>query len=116
MPQTDVVLYSIEDRIAHITLNRPDKRNAISYELTRSLNKSLREAKKDESVRAVVITGAGSAFCAGLDLSIVQDLSSVQLREFLGTFYGEMTDAQRDLGKPTIAALNGHTLAAGCRD
>lgn len=114
MPPMNVIKYSTQDHIAYITLNRPEKRNAISDELTRALIQCLREAKEDEGVRAVVITGAGSAFCAGLDLSVVQTLDPVALREFMATFYGEMTDIQRDLGKPTIAALNGHTLAAGC--
>ena len=114
MAETNVIKYAIEDGIAHITLNRPEKRNAITYELTRALNQTLRSAKEDEGVRAVVITGAGSAFCAGLDLSVVQTLNPVALKEFMATFYGEMTDLQRGLGKPTIAALNGHTLAAGC--
>jgi enoyl-CoA hydratase/carnithine racemase len=114
MAETNVIKYDIEDGIAHITLNRPEKRNAITYELTRALNQTLRSAKEDEGVRAVVITGAGSAFCAGLDLSVVQTLNPVALKEFMATFYGEMTDLHRGLGKPTIAALNGHTLAAGC--
>jgi len=114
MPSRSVIQYITEDRIAQITLNRPEKRNAITYELIRALNQSLREAKEDDAVRAVVITGAGSAFCAGLDLSVVGNMEPVALREFMATFYGEMTDIQRGLGKPTIAALNGHTLAAGC--
>jgi len=114
VPNTNVIQCITQDGIAQITLNRPEKRNAITYELTRALNQSLREAKEDDAVRAVVITGAGSAFCAGLDLSVVRDMEPVALREFMATFYGEMTDIQRGLGKPTIAALNGHTLAAGC--
>lgn len=114
MPNTNVIQCITQDNIAQIILNRPEKRNAITYELTRALNQALREAKEDDAVRAVIITGAGSAFCAGLDLSFVRNMEPVALREFMATFYGEMTDIQRSLGKPTIAALNGHTLAAGC--
>ncbi len=114
MTDMNVIGYSTRDHVATITLNRPEKRNAISYELTRALNQRLCEAKEDDGVRAVVITGAGSAFCAGLDLSVVQTLNTVAFKEFMSTFYSEMTDLQRGLGKPTIAALNGHTLAAGC--
>ena len=114
MSQFTVVQYRKDQSVARITLNRPDKRNAINFDLSKELNKALLLAKEDKEVRAVIITGAGSAFCAGIDLAFFRGMKPVDFRIFMETFYGEMTDIQRNLGKPTIAALNGPTLAAGC--
>jgi enoyl-CoA hydratase len=114
MSQFTVIQYQKDQNIARITLNRPDKRNAINFDLSRQLNKALLQAKEDEEVRAIIITGAGKAFCAGIDLAFFRGMKPVDFRFFMETFYGEMTDIQRNLGKPTIAALNGPTLAAGC--
>jgi len=114
VPQFTAINYAKDGEIARVTLNRPQKRNAINMELSRELNAALLEAKADPDVRAVVVTGAGSAFCAGIDLAFFRGMKPLEFRRFLETFYAEMTDIQRNLGKPTIAALNGPTLAAGC--
>lgn len=114
MPRFTVIEYRKRQHIARITLNRPDKRNAINFDLSKELNAALLQAKEDPEVRAIVITGAGSAFCAGIDLAFFRGVNSLEFRRFMETFYGQMTDIQRSLGKPTIAALNGPTLAAGC--
>ncbi len=109
-----VVQYQKEDGIARITLNRPEKRNAVNPDMSRELNSALLDAKNDKEVKVIIITGAGTAFCAGIDLALFRTWKPIEYRGFLETFYGEMTDIQRNLGKPTIAALNGPTLAAGC--
>lgn len=109
-----VIEYRKNENIAEITLNRPEKRNAINFDLSRELNRALLQAKEDPAVKAVIITGAGKAFCAGIDLAFFRGMKPIDFRFFMETFYGEMTDIQRNLGKPTIAALNGPTLAAGC--
>ena len=114
MHQFRVIQYLKDAGIARITLNRPEKRNAVSPDMSKELNAALLQAKEDKEVRAIIITGAGSAFCAGIDLAFFRSWKPVEYRGFLETFYGEMTDIQRNLGKPTIAALNGPTLAAGC--
>jgi len=109
-----VIEYRKNGNIAEITLDRPEKRNAINFDLSKELNRALLQAKEDSAIKAVIITGAGKAFCAGIDLAFFRGMKPVDFRFFMETFYGEMTDIQRNLGKPTIAALNGPTLAAGC--
>ena len=63
------ILYGVEDRLATITLNRPDRRNALSWELLYELTGALKQAEKDEDVRVIIIKGAGPCFCAGHDMS-----------------------------------------------
>src|SRR5688500_3993657 len=65
---TDVLLVDIDDGVATVTLNRPDSRNALNRDLRRALLHRMRDLDEDESVDAVVLTGADPAFCAGLDL------------------------------------------------
>ena len=65
---TDVVLYEVADRVATITLNRPEARNALSAELRRALPEAIERADADAEVDVVILTGADPAFCAGLDL------------------------------------------------
>jgi enoyl-CoA hydratase/carnithine racemase len=111
-----VVEYSVQDGVATITLNRPDKLNALNGEMYTSLLAALDQTDADDEVRAVVVTGAGRAFCAGADLS-----------GGAGTFdYGDAGDpeAHRDRGgmlvlriyrslKPIIAAINGPAVGVG---
>ena len=103
-----------EDRTALITLNRPDKRNAISFELLDELMKALDEVEGSRA-DVLIITGAGKAFCAGLDLE--------ELKSLLGKTHDEnVKDSARmarvfrrvyDFPKPTIAAVNGAAIAGG---
>ena len=67
MPEA-VVLYAVDQHVATITLNRPERLNAYNHELRDALVGRLREAEVDPDVRAIILTGAGRAFCAGLDL------------------------------------------------
>jgi len=64
------VVYEKKDNIVVITLNRPDKYNALNLQLNQDLKNSLKEAKEDKDIRIIVITGAGKAFCAGADVSM----------------------------------------------
>jgi len=100
-------------RLATITLNRPDKRNAISYELIDDLLKAL-EASRDAG--AVIITGAGKAFCAGMDLDNLREITSRSHQQNLADSQ-KMADLFRgiyDFPAPTIAAVNGPAVAGGC--
>ncbi|MBI4595182.1 MAG: enoyl-CoA hydratase/isomerase family protein [Candidatus Tectomicrobia bacterium] len=114
MPEFTVIDYQKRNNIAKITLARPDKRNAINPDLSQELNMALLQAKEDTEVKAVVVTGAGSAFCSGIDLAFFRGVKPVEFRSFIERLYAQMTDIQRNLGKPTLASLNGPTLAAGC--
>lgn len=114
MASSKTVIYQKEGGIARITLNRPEVRNAINLELITEYNEALNVARRDAGVRVVVVTGAGSAFCSGIDLAFHRGKSGIEFRSFLEKLYWEMTDIQYNMGKPTIAAVNGPVLAAGC--
>ena len=80
---TDELLCAVEDTIATITLNRPEKRNALSDTLSPALRQVLLELEADPEVRVVVITGAGKAFCAGGDLKFMKAMADGEEGEFL---------------------------------
>jgi len=107
-------LYEVRDRVAVITLNQPEKRNALSNAMLHDLAAAFGEAKRDDGVRAVILTGAGDkAFCAGADLSgFGGDLSEVQKHLGRGGFV-ELFLTMEKLGKPIIGCVNGHALAGG---
>src|SRR5688572_6651753 len=75
------VLYTQEDAVARITLNRPEKRNALNPALIAAIKDALREASRDERVRVIVITGAGKDFCSGADLSSLQQIATASVDE-----------------------------------
>lgn len=101
--------------IARITLDNPDQRNAMSDEMTRSWVRALDEVAADPSVRVLVVTGEGSAFCAGGNTSWIAsepDATVDQLRTRMLGFYRAWLRI-RDLEVPTVAAINGHAIGAG---
>ncbi|HVD04098.1 MAG TPA: enoyl-CoA hydratase/isomerase family protein [Candidatus Dormibacteraeota bacterium] len=97
-----------------LTLNRPDQRNALTRELAAELRARLDEVRSDPTVRALVITGNGSAFCAGADLgALTADAETpAHRRALLSDYYRAFLDL-RDLPIPTIAAVNGPAIGAG---
>lgn len=109
------ILFAVDAGIATITLNRPDKRNAISYELIEDLLAALDEVGKS-SARILILAGAGKAFCSGMDLENLKTLigrtpeqsrkDSETMARLFRSFY--------DFPKPTIAAVNGPAIAGGC--
>jgi len=101
--------------VATLTLNRPDKRNAISYDLIEELHHALDEVHKSES-HILILTGAGSAFCSGMDLDNLREITRHTEEENLADS-GRMAHMFRvlyDFPKVTIAAVNGVALAGGC--
>ncbi|HEX8002477.1 MAG TPA: enoyl-CoA hydratase/isomerase family protein [Mycobacteriales bacterium] len=103
------------DAVAVLTLNLPDRRNAMTAELTEAWTAAVAALRADREVRAVVVTGEGSAFCAGGDLSWIgesPDLSVMALRERMLPFYRAWL-AVRDLDVPVVAAVNGAAVGAG---
>jgi methylglutaconyl-CoA hydratase len=110
------ILYQIENRIATITLNRPEKRNALNAELVKELSNALSNAEADESVKAVMLKANGNTFCSGADLEQLRALQS-------NTYEENLTDSckLRDLFKKiytlkkiVIAQVEGFALAGGC--
>jgi enoyl-CoA hydratase/carnithine racemase len=100
-----LLLYAVEHGVARITLNRPERRNALSWALVDDLRAALARAKADPEVRVCVLTGAGDkAFCAGADLGGMAD-RPLDLADLFRDFYA--------LGKPTIARVRGYALAGG---
>jgi len=106
-------LYEKKDGIATITINRPAVLNAMSEGTVGEVLAILEDAEKDESVKIIVITGAGEkSFCTGLDLKSVKDITVVKAVET--TRRGQkLTLAVEELGKPVIAAINGYALGGG---
>ena len=106
------ILFEIKDSIAFITLNRPEKFNAFNREMALLLQDKL-DACKDRVVRAVYITGAGKAFCAGQDLAEVADPMGPGMERILGEHYNPIVTRIRKLEKPVVAAVNGVAAGAG---
>lgn len=104
----DLVLYDVVDRIALITVNDPDRRNAVTDAMSVQLRDAVRTAEDDEGVHAVVVTGAGKAFCAGADLSAL----GAAARDGLERIYAGFMAVGR-CSLPTIAAVNGAAVGAG---
>lgn len=108
------ILYGIEDGIAKITLNIPEKMNRLSIETMKEIVKALETAKDDESVRVIVIRASGErAFCAGANLSDFKGNTTLENRELFDNF-AQLSRVFSGLGKPSIAAVNGLALAGGC--
>ena len=105
--------YAVEDRVATITLDRPDALNALTVPVKESLLAALHEAGRDRSVRAVVLTGAGRAFCAGQDLRERLEPDAVPLEVEVRERYNPIVAAMRDLPKPIVGAINGIAAGAG---
>lgn len=108
------LLYSESNGVATITLNRPDKRNAISYELIDDVTAALKQAAQS-SAKVLILTGAGSAFSAGMDLENLKGLlgrTQEQNLEDSRTMAG-LFRALYDFPRPTIAAVNGAAIAGG---
>ncbi|NNM59877.1 MAG: enoyl-CoA hydratase [Legionellales bacterium] len=102
-----------EPGMLQITLHRPDKLNALNSDLLTELEQVLSEAKTNPDVKGLIITGEGKAFCAGADINRLAELNAVQGLSFAA--HGqEVFRLLETLGKPSIAAINGHALGGGC--
>jgi methylglutaconyl-CoA hydratase len=110
------VLITNEDSICFLTLDRPEKRNALNDELIADLKDALRQTDDDESLRAIVIRGAGTDFCSGADLSALQKISESSVQENLADAESlmELFVLIRQTKIPVIAAVHGRALAGGC--
>jgi methylglutaconyl-CoA hydratase len=114
---SDLVLYEVRASAAILTLNRPDRRNALSRGLIDAIDAAVSRAAEDRAARVVILTGSGPAFCAGMDLAELQESLSTE-----GESSPVWDDALRlarvydriyTLPKPTVAAVNGAAVAGG---
>lgn len=108
------LLTETADGVLTITLNRPDVLNALTRELLGELRDALRAAERDATIRCLVLTGAGRAFCSGLDLTAgAQRAETVSVAEGVRQHYNVIVKGIRAMEKPVIAALNGVAAGAG---
>lgn len=109
---SDVLIYQKSDGVALMRLNRPEALNALNESLLLSLVTALEDARRDDAVQCVVITGAGRAFSAGGDLKAMLAMSNEEFREFI-VLLQRLSAEMRRLAKPSLAAVNGYALAGG---
>lgn len=107
------ILFHIENGIAFITLNRPDKLNSFNREMALLLQSKLDECASLHEVRAVYLTGAGKGFCAGQDLAEVVDPNGPGMQRILSEHYNPIITRLRNMPKPVVAAVNGVAAGAG---
>lgn len=114
LPMTEKVLYEVEDHLARITINRPEKMNAMDPETYRALSEAWIRVRDDEDVWAALVTGAGSdAFSAGADLDSSIRPGEEDWDEFWKTQDQMLLNRGLEIWKPVIAAVNGYCLAGG---
>jgi methylglutaconyl-CoA hydratase len=108
--------YSVNNRIGTITLNRPEKRNALSYEVVAELKEAFTKAEEDDQAKVIVLKANGEAFCAGADLEYLQQLQKFSYEENLNdsNHLKELFLKIYTNSKIVIAQVQGHALAGGC--
>ncbi len=108
------VLFDLLEGVATITLNRPDRYNAVNQDLVDGISKSLQKCEQDEAIRAVVITGSGRGFCAGADMSVFgEDVTPEQRAQYIIDEYQPLMNQFFTLKKPIIGAINGTAAGVG---
>ena len=109
----NIIEQNINSGILTITLNRPEKLNAISTDVLHALNEVFTHAKDNASVKAILLTGSGKAFCAGADINRLAECNAQRGYEF--ACFGQAVFRQLEkLGKPSLAAINGYAFGGGC--
>ena len=108
--------YSVEKRVCHISLSRPEKRNALDDILVSELTRAFLDAAKDSEVKVIVLAGDGKAFCAGADLDYLQKLSAYDFNHNLedSKNLARLFHLIYTMRKPVIAKVNGAAIAGGC--
>ncbi len=104
-----------EEKIAVLTINRPDVKNALDLDTYEEFGEAVEEIKRDSDVRVAVITGAGDSFCAGLDLKFAATIKSMSATEVVSLIKRlQEIFTFENVGKPVISAVKGYTLGNGC--
>ena len=116
MEENTPVLYAVEGAVALVTLNRPEKRNALNDALIAGLKDALRRADEDKGVRSIVLMGTGADFCSGADLAALQKISESSVTENLedAQTLKELFALIHQVRVPVVAAVRGRALAGGC--
>jgi methylglutaconyl-CoA hydratase len=116
MMHFESLLLDLQAPLATITLNRPDKRNALNYAVVQELKQALKLLEAEPSIRVIILKGAGKAFCAGADLDYLQKLQQFGQAENLAdsTHLMELFQLIYTLNRPVIAQVEGPALAGGC--
>lgn len=107
------ILLKIDSGVAHITLNRPEKFNSFNQEMALSLQQKIDACAADKSVRAILLTGVGKAFCAGQDLAEAIDDNGIELPQIVEKHYNPIIEKIRAIEKPVLCAVNGVAAGAG---
>jgi len=111
----EFVLYHCHNRIAYITLNRPDKRNALNFQVVAELKEAFKQAQSDENAKVIVLKAEGKVFCAGADLEYLQTLQKNTFEENLAdsSHLKELFELIYTHPKIVIAQIHGHAIAGG---
>src|SRR5580658_3830086 len=107
------VLYEKKSDIAYVTVNRPKVLNALNTPTWKDLRTAFENARDDDAVRGVILTGAGKAFIAGADIGELAQVTAFEAEQS-SRFGQNVLDLIENLGKPVIAAVNGFALGGGC--
>ena len=107
------ILFELRDSIAHISLNRPEKLNAFNRSMALELQDQLLACDENDSVRAVVLTGAGRAFCSGQDLSEFPPDTLPNFEKVIDEYYNPVIRLLKTIRKPVLCAVNGIAAGAG---
>jgi methylglutaconyl-CoA hydratase len=116
MPDYRKIVYRVERDVARITLNRPDKRNALDAEMIAEIQDALDAAAREADVRVVLLAGAGLDFCSGMDLAALAGATEAGVMDHLAEArsLGNLFLAMRRHARPIVAAVRGRALAGGC--
>ena len=108
-----MILFEKIDAVGKITLNRPEKYNSFVREMALSFQNTLANCESDDSIRCILITGVGKAFCAGQDLKEAIDPQGPEIEQIVREHYNPIIKRIREIEKPVIAAVNGVAAGAG---
>ena len=116
MPEYKKIIFTVEQKITRITLNRPDKRNALDNEIVLEFKDALHLASENTEARVVLVSGAGKDFCSGADLASLQQISAAGVEDSIASarVMAELFVEMRRSPRPIIAAVRGRALAGGC--
>lgn len=112
----EFVKFEVRSKVGYITINRPEKRNALNYQLVSELKEAFLQASTDVDAKVIVLQSAGEVFCAGADLEYLQQLQKNTFEENLkdSLHLKELFELIYTLSKVVIAKVNGHAIAGGC--